>query len=98
MIISKPESEMSMDTLADEIFVSKYYMIRKFKKIIGMTPHQFHIQNRIRKAQYLLSNNKTVAEVSAELGFYDQSHFNKSFQKIVGISPLEYINSKLEIN
>ena len=89
-----PEHELPIETLAADIFVSKYYLIRKFKSSIGMTPHQFCIQNRIRKSQGLLDEEKTVSRIAVEMGFYDQSHFDKTFQRIVGISPSEYIHSK----
>ena len=93
-ITNHPEQELPIETLAADIFVSKYYLIRKFKSSIGMTPHQFCIQNRIRKSQGLLDEEKTVSRIAAEMGFYDQSHFDKAFQRIVGISPSEYIHSK----
>ena len=93
-ITSHPEKDLSLEALAADIFVSKYYLIRKFKSGIGMTPHQFCIQNRIRKSQGLLDAERAVGEISAEMGFYDQSHFDKAFRKIVGISPSEYIHSK----
>ena len=96
-IINHPEQELSIEVLAADIFVSKYYLIRKFKNCIGMTPHQFCIQNRIRKSENLLDAERTISEISVEMGFYDQSHFNKAFQKIVGISPSEYVHSKRNI-
>ncbi len=96
-ITSHPEMELPLETLAADIFVSKYYLIRKFKSSIGMTPHQFCIQNRIRKSQGLLDEKKTVSRIAAEMGFYDQSHFDKAFRKIVGISPSEYVHSKKQI-
>ena len=96
-IISHPELELPIETLAADIFVSKYYLIRKFKSSIGMTPHQFCIQNRIRKSQGLLDEEKTISGIAAEMGFYDQSHFDKAFQRIVGISPSEYVHSKKQI-
>lgn len=96
-ITSHPEQKLSIETLAADIFVSKYYLIRKFRNSIGMTPHQFCIQNRIRKSQGLLDKEKTISRIAAEMGFYDQSHFDKAFQKIVGISPSEYICSKKQL-
>ena len=96
-IINHPEQELPIKILAADIFVSKYYLIRKFKSSIGMTPHQFCIQNRIRKSQKLLDEKKTISRIAAEMGFYDQSHFDKAFQKIVGISPSEYVRSKKQI-
>lgn len=96
-ITGHPEQELPIETLAADIFVSKYYLIRKFKSSIGMTPHQFCIQNRIRKSQGLLDEEKTIGRIAAEMGFYDQSHFDKAFQRIVGISPSEYVCSKKQI-
>ena len=96
-ITSHPEQELTIETLAADIFVSKYYLIRKFKSNIGMTPHQFCIQNRIRKSQGLLDEEKTISRIAAEMGFYDQSHFDKAFRRIVGISPSEYVHSKKKI-
>lgn len=96
-IISHPEQELPIEAMAADIFVSKYYLIRKFKNSIGMTPHRFCIQNRIRKSQRMLDKEKTISGIATEMGFYDQSHFDKAFQKIVGISPSEYVHSKKQI-
>lgn len=79
-----PECNNTIEQFASEVYVSKYHYIRVFKKIAGLTPHKFQIQNRIRKSQKLLLNKNTVADVSILLGFYDQSHFDKYFKKIVG--------------
>lgn len=86
-----------IEALAADIFVSKYYLIRKFKNCIGMTPHRFCIQNRIRKSQGMLDEDKSISGIATEMGFYDQSHFDKAFRRIVGISPSEYVHSKKKI-
>lgn len=96
-ITGHPEYELPIEALAANIFVSKFYLIRKFKKSVGMTPHRFRIQNRIRKAQRLLDAEQAISGIAAEMGFYDQSHFDKAFRKIVGISPSEYVGSKRRI-
>ena len=92
-IVNKPENNIEIGQLAGDIFTSKYYFIRKFKKEIGLTPHSFYIQNRIRKAQRLLASKKSVADVAVEVGFYDQSHFIKAFKRVLGITPSEYVSS-----
>lgn len=84
---------LSLDSLAKDLYISKYYLIRKCKRNLGLTPHKFHLQNRIRKAQDLLFTNKSVTMASVNTGFYDQSHFDKVFKNIVGISPTEYLAS-----
>ncbi|MCM1382779.1 MAG: AraC family transcriptional regulator [Muribaculaceae bacterium] len=93
MLSSCPENEKNIDFYAKEIFVSKFYYIKKIKEISGLTPHKLIVQSRVRKAQKLLADGEGIADAAAFAGFYDQSHFNKYFKKIVGITPLEYINS-----
>lgn len=95
-IITRPEGKLRLEDLARAAYISKYYMIRKFKNMVGMTPHQFQIQNRVRQAQRLLDKGSTITEAAAQMGFYDQSHFNKCFLKIVGISPMEYVGSRID--
>lgn len=84
---------LPLDSLARDLYISKYYLIRKCKRSLGLTPHKFHLQNRIRKAQTLMLTNKSVTEASMDTGFYDQSHFDRAFKNIVGISPTEYLAS-----
>jgi AraC-like DNA-binding protein len=91
-----PQQEVSLDELSQAAFMSKYHFIREFKKQVGLTPHHFQIQNRIRKAQCLLLEykNASIAEVASATGFCDQSHFIKSFKKIVGLTPSQYIEAQ----
>ena len=92
------ESQLSVEEMAHKAFVSKYHFIRSFKTEVGLTPHQFQIQNRIRKAQRLIHETETIAEVALTAGFCDQSHFTKQFEKHVGLSPLAYNASSGTIN
>ena len=85
-----PETKFSIEEMAQNAFISKYHFIRSFKAEVGLTPHQFQLQNRIRKAQRLMHNAETITEVALTTGFCDQSHFIKQFEKYVGLPPLTY--------
>ena len=85
-----PEGKFSIEEMAQNAFISKYHFIRSVKAEAGLTPHQFQLQNRIRKAQRLIHNTETITEVALATGFCDQSHFIKQFEKQVGIPPLAY--------
>ena len=85
-----PENKLSIEEMAQKTFTSKYHFIKSFKAEVGLTPHQFQIQNRIRKAQRLLHQTDTITEVALTTGFCDQSHFIKQFKKHVGLLPLTY--------
>ncbi len=85
-----PETAINIEKMAKSAYMSKYHFIRKFKKETGLTPHQFQIQNKIRKAQKILNNSENLAELAIETGFFDQSHFIRYFKKIIGLTPSAY--------
>lgn len=85
-----PQQRISVDRLAQKACRSKYYFIRQFKEKIGLTPHQFQLQNRIRRAKQLLHQIPMLTEVALLTGFCDQSHFIKQFKKFVGLPPSGY--------
>ncbi|MCX4352931.1 MAG: AraC family transcriptional regulator [Lachnospiraceae bacterium] len=91
-----PENKFSIEEMAKNAFISKYHFIRTFKAETGLTPHQFQLQNRIRKVKRLMHESKTMTEVALTTGFCDQSHFIKQFEKQVGMSLLTYqLSSKI---
>ena len=93
IIKNTPENQFLIKEMARSIGISPYHMIRRFKKDCGLTPHQFQIQCRVRKAQKLLEQGKSMTDVAYATGFCDQSHFNHCFYKVVRLTPNEYRNS-----
>ena len=89
-ILDQPENIYLIEEMAQDTNISPFHLIRKFKKMYGLTPHQFQIQCKVRKAQKLLEEEKSVCEVTYDAGFCDQSHLDRCFQKIVGLTPKEY--------
>lgn len=89
----EPERRYSIDDMAALAFASKYSLIRSFKKEVGLTPHQFLIQNRVRRGQRLLERSASAPEAALAAGFCDQSHFIRHFKRIVGLTPAEYARS-----
>ncbi len=89
-IMEKPDNIYLIEEMAEDVKISPYHMIRKFKKAFGLTPHQFQIQCKVRKAQQLLETGKSISEVALQAGFCDQSHLDRCFQKIVGMTPVQY--------
>ena len=97
-ILDRPENLYLIEEMARDSNISPFYMIRQFKKAFGLTPHQFQIQCKVRKAQKLLEEEKDISEVTYESGFCDQSHLNRCFHKIVGLTPKDYQKSIEEEN
>lgn len=92
-ILNAPENTFLIADMAQSIAVSPYHMIRQFKAACGLTPHQFQIQCRVRKAQRLLEEGKSVTEAAYATGFCDQSHFDRCFKRIVRLTPNAYRQS-----
>ena len=89
-ILEQPENLYLIHEMAKDTHISPYYMIRRFRKAFGLTPHQFQIQCRVRKAQKLLEKEKSISRVTYDAGFSDQSHLDRCFQKLVGLTPAQY--------
>lgn len=90
---TEPELPCSLEDMAALICMSKYHLVRAFRREAGLTPHQFQLQNRVRKGQRLLGGPATVAEAAAAAGFCDQSHFDRHFKRLVGLTPADYKRS-----
>lgn len=84
---------VSLDTLAAVSGLSRFHLCRVFAKEVGMPPHQYLLQIRLRRAKALLRQGATIAAAAFETGFADQSHLTRWFQKIVGTTPGVYQRS-----
>lgn len=93
-----PEDSIDGEHLSRYSAMSKYHFIRKFDENVGMTPHKFHIQNRVRKAKRLIEKTTSMTEVGLSAGFYDQSHFIRHFKKLFQISPSSYKAACLDLD
>ena len=71
--------------------LSPRYFVRLFKEELGMTPHSYLNQLRINKAKEMLGMGFSMLRIAYDLGFFDQSHFSKTFSKITGVSPVRYL-------
>jgi len=89
------EECFSLDDIARYACLSPYYLIRVFSQIIGIPPHIYQQQVRIRRAKEMLAHGISIVEVAIRIGFTDQSHFSNVFKKMVGITPGEYAKAIL---
>ena len=88
------ERELSLDELAAIAQLSPYHFSRAFKQSTGISPHQYVIQRRVERASKLLVQGKmSIAEVAQACGFTHQSHLNRHFKRITGVTPKTLLNS-----
>ena len=85
------KNPISIDTLCNEICLSKFYFCKIFKKHTGISIHQYINEYRINKSKELLSYSKlSVNNISSEVGFNSVLTFIRGFTKSTGITPTEY--------
>jgi len=82
--------DVSLKKLSSKFYLSKYHLLREFKKNTGYTIHSYIRQKRLILAKNLLMDNKQVTEVCNQCGFGDYSNFIRSFKKEFGIPPKKY--------
>ena len=83
--------DINLELLADLTNLSSFYLSRQFKKEFHCSPVKYLIKRRIGEAQTLLQNtDKTVSSIANEVGFNNISHFQSTFKKMVGWTPIEY--------
>ena len=74
-----------------EFSTSPEYFSRAFKKMYGMSPSQYILQQKLDLAKMLLDKTDLpVHEISDRLAFFDAAHFSRSFKQIYGMSPKTY--------
>ena len=85
------KDSVTLDEIAQALFVSTAHFIRAFKKETGLTPHQYLNRYRLVVATQLLEySDRRVEEIAAEVGFSSSSHFISSFHRQYGYTPLHY--------
>jgi AraC family transcriptional regulator len=86
------EKKLTLDEIAGEACLSKFHFLRLFKQLYGLTPHQYLLKLRLSRSRELLlsAGQRTVREISQELGFDDPGSFGKLFKKHFGLTPVQF--------
>ena len=82
--------DLNLDHLADQFYMSKYYLSHQFKHFTGLPLYQFIMKKRLTIARNMLMYGRTVTEAYTECGFNDYSNFLKAFKREFGEKPSEF--------
>jgi len=83
-------NNITLEDICKAGYISKYHLIRSFKKLYGKTPNQYLILVRINKAKELLRKDNSVLEVCFAVGFDSPTTFAGLFKKLVGSCPRSF--------
>ena len=83
--------DITMTQVADSVHLSEKYLCKQFKKHIGVSPQQYLIMTRMRRAKSLLGQSELqVKEVALSVGYQNPLAFSAAFKAYTGQSPTEY--------
>ena len=86
------EGDLSLDTLSQLFFISKYHLIREFKRYTNTTVYEYILLKRVVLAKKLMAQGATAEEACRGSGFSDYSNFYKTFTRRARMTPREYKN------
>ncbi|MCF8356024.1 MAG: AraC family transcriptional regulator [Melioribacteraceae bacterium] len=89
------DTDLNLDLLSHLHFISKFHLLRLFKKHYGLTLRQYLIDKRIEKSKQHLKNGMSVTETCFAVGFESLGSFSTLFKTKTGNSPSEFKNEQL---
>ena len=89
------ETKLNLDLLSRINFVSKYHLLRLFKKYYGLTPRQYLMDKRIEKSKEHLKTGMKVTETCYAVGFESLGSFSSLFKSKTGKTPAQYQKEQL---
>lgn len=81
-----------LQDLANLTGISPYRLVRVFSGLVGMPPHAYQNQVRVRRARGLLAAGTPAANVATLVGFCDQPHLIRTFKKYTGVTPAQFVS------
>ncbi|MFE4243328.1 AraC family transcriptional regulator [Peribacillus butanolivorans] len=92
--------KVSLDRLANEMKLSKYYASHVFKEVTGFTVMEYVMGCRFNQVKYLLEMepDQTLGNISRATGFESIAHFSRFFKEKAGITPSQYRKSRLKMD
>ena len=85
--------DISLEELSEQTGIDRFRLSRQFKKVFGQSPHAWRVRLRLRTARSMLASGIEPAVVASAVGFADQSHMGRWFQRAYRISPAQYQRS-----
>ena len=89
-ILSHLEEDLTVETLSRQFFISRYYLMHRFKAVTGYTVHQYITQKRLLRAGELIRSGVPVMKAAEQAGFTEYSTFLRAFRSTFHMSPREF--------
>ena len=87
--------KLSIDSIAKMAYVSKSNLFKIFKEELGISPNDYILQQRIKKAKQLLESSENIKDVAFKTGFSDTNYFTRVFRQQEGVTPKLFQNNSV---
>lgn len=88
LLDEQADHDWNLTAVAARVGLSPFHFLRLFKAVVGVTPHQFLVRARLRRAARLLAEEeRQITDVAFAVGFNDLSNFVRTFHRAAGVSP-----------
>ena len=85
------ENEADVDALAEQFFISKFYLTRVFKEQFGVSISTYLLNKRITKAKQLLRfSDRKLEDIGYQCGLGAPHYFSRVFKQVEGVTPSEF--------
>ena len=90
-IDANSQAPIALDDAAAQAGISPFHFLRLFSQVLGVTPHQYLVRSRLRRAaRRLACDDGPITDIAYDVGFGDLSNFVRTFHRAAGASPLRF--------
>jgi len=87
-IESHISEKISLDALSTMAGLSPHHFARAFQQSLGIPPHRYLLRRRLEHVELMLRDTQLpLSHIALAVGFSDQSHLNRHFRRLTGMSP-----------
>jgi AraC-like DNA-binding protein len=97
LVNDRHAQDLRLEDLSAAVGLTPFQLIGLFKRCVGLTPHTYLTQVRLKRACHFLSRGMPIAQTAAATGFYDQSALTRHFKRCYGITPLQFARAAAAI-
>lgn len=87
LLEERADEPLRLDDLAGATGWSRGHLIKEFRRALGLTPYAYLLQLRVERARARIAAGRPLAEAAHASGFADQSHMNRLFKRVLGVTP-----------
>jgi AraC-like DNA-binding protein len=96
LILRNLGRNVTLDALAARVGTGAIRLLRVFRSVYGLPPHEFLVSARVQRARALLASGRSISAAAFEAGFCDQAHLTRCFRSRVGVTPGEYARKNVQ--